>query len=98
MEFETISANKLSEYIGNNDVIIIDIRSPSEYYKGHIPTAINIPYKDFNNIKKQIPKKTLILYCDRGGTSMVLARDLSKEGYKVKNVYGGIKAYRGQLE
>ncbi len=99
MYFESISANEVYEYFDNNNAIIIDIRIPYEYYNGHIPTAINIPYQDFNEYKDRLPKdKELILYCERGGTSIILSRDLSKEGFKVKNIYGGINAYRGPLE
>lgn len=98
MRFETISANKIEEYVSSN-IIIIDLRSWSDYKKGHIPKAINIPYEDFEMYKGQIARnKTLILYCERGGISTVLARDLSQEGYIVKNIYGGINAYRGDLE
>lgn len=99
MKFETISANKIEECIENKDMIIIDIRNSDEYYKGHIPTSINIPYKIFNKIKRRLPKKkTLIFYCERGGASLILSRDLAKEGYMVSNIYGGINAYRGVLD
>ena len=40
----------------------------------------------------------MILYCERGNLSLLLARDLSNEGYMVKNIYGGLNAYRGYLE
>ena len=99
MNFEIISANSIDEYIGNINVIIIDLRSPYDYYKGHIPTAVNIPYRDFEKGKHGLAKnKTLIFYCERGSTSLILARDLSEEGYKVKSIYGGIGAYRGSVE
>ena len=96
MNFEIIGVNKIDEYINNNNAIIVDIRSYSEYNKGHIPTAINIPYNEFEIAKDYISKdKVLVLYCERGGTSLALSRDLSRKGYNVKNIYGGISAYRG---
>ncbi len=99
MNFETISAKEIDKYLSDNKVMIIDIRSPYEYNDGHIPTAINIPYQEFCRLKNKLDKeKTLILYCERGGTSIVLSRDLSKEGYNVKNIYGGINAYRGPIQ
>jgi rhodanese-related sulfurtransferase len=98
MDFETISAKSVEEYIGKGNVIIIDIRSSYEYRMGHIPTAINIPYSQFELKKNTLPKnKILILYCDRGSTSLILARELGNEGYQIKNIYGGIRAYRGEL-
>jgi Rhodanese-related sulfurtransferase len=98
MAFETIRAKDIDYYIGKNDVQIIDLRNPPEYGRGHIPTAINIPYNDFEYKKKQLSRNsTLILYCGRGSLSLLLARDLNNEGYQVKNIYGGISAYRGRL-
>ncbi|WOO38817.1 rhodanese-like domain-containing protein [Anaerocolumna sp. AGMB13020] len=99
MTFETINAKDIMYYIRRPEVLIIDIREPLEFSQGHIPSAINIPYDDFENGKRDIPgDKLLILYCDRGNLSLLLARDLSKEGYWVKNIYGGMHAYRGVLE
>ncbi len=98
MTFETIRAKDIENYIGRYNVLIIDLREPNEYDNAHIPTAINIPYLDFENKKSTLPsERLLILYCDRGNLSLLLARELSKEGYQVKNIYGGIRAYRGQL-
>lgn len=98
MAFETIRAKDIENYIGKSNVQIIDIRDCAEYKRGHIPTSINIPYEEFENKKSQISiNSVLILYCDRGNLSLFLARDLNKEGYQVKNIYGGIRAYRGRI-
>jgi rhodanese-related sulfurtransferase len=98
MAFETIRAKDIENYIGKYNILIIDLREPDEYKKAHIPTAVNIPYLDFENRKGFIPsERLLILYCDRGNLSLLLARELSNEGYQVKNIYGGIRAFRGQL-
>jgi rhodanese-related sulfurtransferase len=98
MGFETIRAKDIVNYIGQMNVLIVDLRAPSDYRKGHIPTAVNIPYKEFDHRKKQLSRdKVLILYCDRGNLSMLAARDLEKEGYQVKSIYGGMSAYRGNV-
>lgn len=98
MAFETIRAKDVEYYMEKNNTQIIDLRNRSEYKRGHIPTAINIPYNEFENKKNQLSGDTeLILYCDRGNVSLLLARDLGNEGYLVKNIYGGISAYRGKI-
>lgn len=98
MAFDTIRAKDIANYIGKSNVQIIDLRDQMEYLEGHIPTAINIPYDDFEKEKHSLSSNVeLILYCDRGNLSLLLARDLSNEGYLVKNIYGGISAYRGKL-
>ncbi len=40
-------------------------------------------------------KQELVLYCERGATSMAAARELAELGFRVKSVVGGIRAYRG---
>jgi 3-mercaptopyruvate sulfurtransferase SseA len=49
-----------------DNVMLIDARPPHKYTKGHIPTAISIPFSQFDELKDQLPdnKSTvLIFYC-----------------------------------
>lgn len=99
MSFETIRTNDITNYIGKRNVIIIDLRDEEEYRAGHIPTAVNIPYEDLENQKCNLYRNNLLIfYCDRGHISLLAARDLIKDGYNIKSLYGGIRAYRGRLE
>lgn len=99
MPFETIRTNDIFKYMGNENVMIIDLRDREDYKKGHIPTAVNIPYEDLEDIKVNLNRSNiLIFYCDRGNISLMAARDLMKDGYNMKSLYGGLRAYRGKLE
>lgn len=99
MSFDNIKTNDIGKYIGKQNVLIIDLRYPEEYAAGHIPTAINIPYEDLEEEKNRLSKyDLLIFYCDRGNISLLAARDLLKEGFYIKSLYGGLRAYRGTLE
>lgn len=99
MSFDTIRTNEIVNYIGNKNVIIIDLRDKDEYKFGHIPSAINIPYEELEEQKERLSKRhLLVFYCERGNISLLAARDLIKEGYNIKSLYGGIRAYRGRLE
>ena len=94
MGFETIPVRSLRKYYSQKDTILIDVRSREEYDKGHIPGAVNIPYDEEVDWWKKVPKnKTVILYCERGGTSLPLGRQLYKEGIDVVNIHGGYLAY-----
>lgn len=99
MSFETIRANDIIRYVGRPNVLIIDLRDKEDYLKGHIPSAVNIPYEKLENESKHLnPNNLLIFYCDRGHISLIAARDLMKHGYQIKSLYGGIYGYKGRLE
>ena len=106
MSFENIRPETIFRQRGNGRGVLIDLRSKEEFAVEHIPGAVNIPYGELkgnvNRIKTWIMQSTkrfgasfLILYCDRGNTSLRASRDLCNQGFSVKNVYGGISAYRG---
>lgn len=98
MEFNTVPAKELDSYINKYNTVIIDLRDEKEYLKGHIETAVNLPYEQFEEWRYKLGKYyEIILYCDRGSSSLLVARELSRQGHKIVNIYGGIHAYRGKL-
>lgn len=90
---ENISAEELDDYVGRDDVVIVDVRSPEAYRRKHIEGAVNITANNIGRIKDK--KKIYVLYCDRGGSSISAAMLLARHGFMVKSVVGGINAYRG---
>ena len=106
MSFENIRPEEIFRHRGNGSGLLIDLRGRQEYAREHIPGAICIPYEELNRntarlknwvmqCNKRFGRSALILYCDRGNTSLRAARDLYNQGFQVKNVYGGISAYNG---
>ena len=96
MNFETIPAKSMDEYVGRDDCMIIYLREPEEYRKSHIRGAVNIPYDE---MERSVPVKRnliYILYCERGASSLMAARHMARQGYQVKTAVGGILAYRGR--
>ena len=97
MNFDTISAKEIDLYVCRPQVIMIDLRNIKEFRAGHILNAIHIPYEQLCKHTHQLPKDyDIILYCERGGISLIAAKELSNIGYKTKSVIGGINAYRGK--
>lgn len=92
---ENISARELDSYVNAPGFMVIDLRMRKEYREGHIKGAVNVPSGEFG---RKLPDLNtgLVLYCQRGGMSMAVARELSRKGYRVKTVVGGIRAYRGK--
>lgn len=65
--------------------IIIDVREPEEYAKGHVKGAINIPPSQLLNGAVELadtPRDTtLILYCVSGSRSAVAKNILTSMGF-----------------
>lgn len=97
MRFETISARDLDQYINNSNYLIVDLREKEDYEKGHIEGAIHMDYDHIDNNTVSLPyDKIIIMYCDRGGLSLMAAKKLSVLGYRIMSVIGGMKSYRGK--
>lgn len=97
MSLITIAAKDL-EYHRGEDSVLIDLREEKEYKEGHIPGAVNVEFEGVTETKIDYPvDMTLIFYCDRGNSSLLLGRYLSKHGYHIINIYGGFRSYRGEI-
>lgn len=82
-------SDKIAQVMSENDYIIIDVRTKSEYEQLHVVDALNIPYDDIDeNIN--IDKDTVILvYCQSGNRSHMAYNVLTNLGYTVYDM-GGI--------
>lgn len=97
MRLETISAKDMDKFINNNSFLFVDLREKEDYDKGHMIGAISMDYDDIVNNNINLPNnKVIILYCDRGGLSLMAAKKLSRMGYNVKSVIGGMNSYNGK--
>ena len=93
MDFQTISIREFNEYRKRPDAWVIDLRSKEEFEELHVEGARNVPYDNLKMYRKYLPKdKLYILYCDRGSSSLMAARDMSREGYRTGTVVGGFQA------
>ena len=90
----------------NSDTLLIDIREPAEFEKGHIPGAILLPrgllefeihkLVDVFRPDPGIPNadRPIVLYCGTGGRSALAALCLDSMGYRnVSSMSGGIVAW-----
>lgn len=82
-----------------SNYIILDVRTPQEFYERHIPGAINIPNEtiDKNEITDLPDKEQLILvYCRSGNRSKQASEKLVKLGYTNIVEFGGINDWPGE--
>ena len=88
----------------HSNTLLIDIREPAEYERGHIPGAVLIPRGllefDLVQLLERSPGGSapedadIILYCGTGGRSALAAKSLDDMGFNnVKSMDGGIVAW-----
>ena len=85
----------------SNDPLIISVRSPEDYAKGHIPGAYNIPWKTIandENLAKLPADKPIVVYCYTGHTGQVAATILRILGYDVTNLKYGMMGWTDDAE
>jgi len=79
-------------------VIVIDARKAFGYEAEHIPTAINIPYREMTvETTQHLDKNVLyVIYCDGIGcnASTKGALNMARLGFKVKELIGGIEWWK----
>jgi rhodanese-related sulfurtransferase len=81
------------------NIQILDVRTPGEFFGGHIKNALQADWNDKTEFERRIAfvdkNKPVYVYCQAGGRSAAAADKMRKAGYK--NVYeltGGINAWR----
>ncbi len=80
---EALYANLNDGYSGN-DPFILSVRGEEEYAKGHIPGAVNIPWRSVfteDNISKLPKNKEIVVYCYTGHTASQITALLNMDGY-----------------
>lgn len=86
LSYKLISFDEAKNMIENDSVILIDVRSESEYNIMHLKNAINIPVAD---IEKKIfiyeQTKPIMVYCSTGTRSKTAIINLNSLGYN--NIY-----------
>jgi rhodanese-related sulfurtransferase len=96
--FENADVNGFAELVADTNVVVLDVRTASEFAEGHLERAINIDYhqNDFlEKAKATLPHdKKIAVYCRSGRRSSGAATKLSEDGYKLVNLKGGIVAWK----
>lgn len=81
-----------------DDAVILDVRTPREYYGGALEGSINLDYydKDFkSSLSKMEKQKPYFVYCHVGGRSQRVKQMMNQMGFtKVYDLAGGIVEWR----
>ncbi len=92
-----VDPKQAQKLIADKTVIVLDIRTPGEFQKGHIAGAKNIDFQasDFEKRIDSLDKsKTYLVHCASGGRSTRCLPVLAKHEFQsVYHLDGGIKAW-----
>ena len=81
----------------NADAVVLDLRSPEAFARGHIVNAKNIPFDELDANKDRIrnmKSKPIVAVCDTGTSSSRAVSALRKAGFEsVYGLRGGINAW-----
>lgn len=82
----------------HEDAQLLDVRTPEEYDAGHIKGAMLANIKDEQEFTRRAQsldrKRTVYVYCLSGGRSQAAANWFRQHGYNVKQLEGGITAWK----
>ncbi|OOG24774.1 sulfurtransferase [Thioalkalivibrio denitrificans] len=104
-----IGADDLHESLeSGQDVVIVDVREPYEYEKGHIPDSVLVPRglleaaSDPNTPHRiealySARERLVVLVCGTGGRSAMAADTLQQLGFSdVRSLAGGMKMWEAE--
>ena len=77
------------------DVVVVDVRFPTDFRKSHIPGAVNLPKGKWHEPKGLAKDKLNILYCYNQTCHMAAeaAVELLAQGYRVVEMEGGFATW-----
>ncbi len=92
--FQNVDAKTFAALLNNDAGVVVDVRTPQEFSRGHIQGATLISMQDKQVVDKLNllqKNKPVYVYCLSGSRSRVVANYLTKNGFtKVYNLQRGI--------
>jgi rhodanese-related sulfurtransferase len=93
-----IEAPRLKEWLGDDRLVLLDIREPGEVQHGHAEGALLIPMNQVPHRMQEIPKgRRIVVYCAAGARSFGVTGYLREHGYPDSwSLIGGFGAFVGE--
>lgn len=90
-----------SHFAKSGNAVLVDVRTPSEFYAGHIPGAKLIPVDEVEARLEEIPRdaEKIFVVCQGGTRSAAACEILSHHGFvNLVNIYDGTTNWPGKKE
>ena len=96
--YKNVGVDEFEKLTKQPGVVILDVRTPTEFRKGHLKDAVLIDFqqpKEFEEKVKALDKsKTYLIHCQVGGRSAKACAKFDTLGFAtVYNLEGGFKAW-----
>jgi len=77
----------------DKNLVVLDVRKPTEFAEGHIKNAVNIPLDEMNdpvNFSDFDEAQNIYVHCQSGYRSVIASSLLKRQGiHNIRNVIGG---------
>lgn len=86
----------------DGETVVVDIRSPEAFARGHIPGSVNLPFEEIpSRVSELTGAGRIVTVCPHGESSVQAARLIkSYEGTsdaRVESMAGGLTEWSGEL-
>lgn len=92
-----LSPQEAVRLINDRHALIVDVRPPADFKKGHILNAVNVPQTKLGERLGELgkdPARPIVVYCALGGVAAQAAHTLKKAGYtEVYPIKGGLNGW-----
>ncbi len=98
--YQDVSPEKAQALIQEEDVKVLDVRTPQEFAEGHIPGATLIPLQELEGRLGELEKDgNYVVVCRSGNRSTQASEILAENGFtNIHNMNGGMSQWTGDLE
>jgi sodium/bile acid cotransporter 7 len=90
-EVPGITAEELKRVLAEDQIVLVDVRTPAERLVSGIPGAVDVA--EFESRAAELAGSPVVTYCTIGYRSSDYAKTLLRQGWDVKNLSGSILAW-----
>ena len=94
-----ISATELVSLMNSEQAQLVDVRASADFQTGHVDGAMNIPHTQMASRGSELEKhrsKIIVLTDQMGQHAGGAGKILTKEGFNVRRLSGGMAEWQGQ--
>jgi rhodanese-related sulfurtransferase len=98
--FEVSTAEVAERLAGGEEMVILDVRTASEYRASHIPGSVHLPLDELAARYQELtPDSPIVVVCEHGLRSSIATHFLRQMGFtRCANVRHGLSDWHGPVE